>query len=284
MKKEYHILLWADFKSNIDSRGLSVQEVKNYIKGTSTIQTYDLYLYDGDFKAMCVLYNDGSMQTEIDDYVNNYQTSANQPIKDRDDTGREVTRGAATDKGWAYLAHPIEFTTAKKDSVYSRTWKEEDRGSSVVRFYDSSDTELTDQSVIDTDCVKTVLTIKLGHDFDIVSGMLEQLAPPVDGNGDLVDVRMWVVMGIIDNDGIPFDPDGGGSTYLEQVTEFVGGLNLKFFSSDSHVKTDGRAGKKLFKIVNPAIPYDQNQIQFILRHPAGFKHELMPILEYFRKP
>lgn len=217
---------------------------------------------------------------------------------DMDESGREVTRYAATDKGWAYLADSIEFTTSKDASVFNEDFKGNNRSTCVIRFYDDQDVEIVDeidnndnnitytdkQDHIDNKCIKTTLTVDFDKDYDIISGMVEQLKSPEDIIGNLVDVRMWAIIGILDPNGIPFDPDGPGTEWSEQVTEFVGGINLKFFSNDQEIKTDGRAGKKLFKIVNEAIPYNQNQMQFIIKHPTGFKHEIMPILEYYRKP
>ena len=208
---------------------------------------------------------------------------------DMDASGREVTKQATTDKGWAYLAHSIEMETSKDGAVFSEDYEGNIPGSFTIRFYDNTDTEIVDegayadkQAHIDNKCVKTTLTVDLDKDFDVISGMLEQHSLPKDENDDLVNIRMWVLIGIFDNNGIPFDPDGPGTAWENQVTEFVRGINLKFLADSQTLKTDGRSGKKLFKIVNEAIPYNQNQIQFIFKHPAGFQHEMMTILEYYR--
>tara|TARA_R100000951_G_scaffold19275_1_gene16084 strand:- start:1259 stop:2107 length:849 start_codon:yes stop_codon:yes gene_type:complete len=242
------------------------------------------FLLDDIANDIAVVARDNSGNNDITDLNDAINYLKGIDAKDKDDSGREVTRQAATDKGWAYLAHPIEFTTSKLNSIYSKNWKGEDRDTCSVEFFDANYIKLTDQSTIDSDCVETRLTIKLGIDYDIVSGKLEQIDAPNDGNGNLLDVRMYVLIGIFDQNNNPFDPDGPGTAWSEQVTEFVGGINLKFFSNNQEVETDGRAGKKLFKIVNDLIPFDQNQIQFRIKHPAGLKHDLMPILEYFRKP
>lgn len=243
-----------------------------------------LLTFDGNGGFFTIIHTDGNMPDEYLDYQQNYQHLKKINITDLDNTGREVTRFAATDRGWAYLAHPIEFVTSKKDSVYSKDWKGNNRGVCSIRFYDANNSELTAQSEIDSSCIKTTLTINLGHDFDIVSGKLEQIDAPKDSDGNIVDLRLYTLIGIFDENGIAFDPDGPGDDFKEQVTEFVGGVNLKFYNSNKSLETDGRAGKKLFKIVNESIPYNQNQIQIITKHDVGFKHDLMILLEYFRKP
>jgi hypothetical protein len=210
-------------------------------------------------------------------------------LTDFDDTGRPIVKSATTDSGWAYLAHGIEMTTSKDNSAISKDYKGNDRGDLTIRFYDSNGDEITDagsysdkQDHIDNECVETRVTFKFGKDIDIISGMMEQLKSPKDGNGNLVDFRLWVLIGIFDNDGIPFDPDGPGTAWEDQVTEFVAGINLKYLADVQLLKTDGRSGKKLLKTVNAQIPYEQNQIQFIMKHPTGFQHDLMAILEYYR--
>lgn len=234
-----------------------------------------LLTFDGNGSFFTIIHTDGNMSDEYLDYQENYQSLKKRNVTDLDCTGRQITRQAATDKGWAYLANPVEFTTSKTNSVYSKDWKGNDRGVFTLRFYDINDTELIDQASIDSNCVKTTLTLKLGHDFDILSGKLEQLEPPKDVNGNLVDLRMYTLIGVFDDNGL---------AYNNQVIEFVGGVNLKFFNYNKSLQTDGRASKKLLRILNDSVPYDQNQIQLVMKHDVGLKHELMVVLEYFRKP
>ena len=278
MFPKYNEATWTEVKQFLNDRGISAQYIdfKN---------TYWVIAIDGEFKIWCrILKDDQEPSTEQIDFEDNYKANSNKNIKERDDSGREVIRTAATDKGWAYLAHPIEFETSNINSVFSENWKGESRGECSLRFYDDQGAELTTQNDIDSSCVETRLTIKLGHDFDIVSGKLEQHQQPLGNNGKLTDLRLYTLIGIFDQNGVAFDPDGPGTAWSEQVTEFVGGVNLKYFNTNQELQTDGRAGKKLFQIVNDQIPFDQNQMQLILKHEAGFKHELMVILEYFRKP
>ena len=159
-------------------------------------------------------------------------------------------RYAATDKGWSYLAHSIELTTSTLGASFSEDWKGSSLGDTSLRFYDSNDQEIvgcidncdnnitysSTQEHIDTKCVKTTLTLDLGVDYDIVSGMLSQARVPKDITGNLVDVRFHVLVGVFDDNGVPFDPDGPGTGWSEQVTEFVSGFNLKFLGSGSPVK------------------------------------------------
>jgi hypothetical protein len=201
-------------------------------------------------------------------------------IKDYDETGREVVRQAATDKGWAFLSQGIEFTTAKENSIFCDNWKKQnDFNNYYIKFYDDNDQEVT--SDLST---RSVVTLDFGIDYDIIAGSVTQHKRPTDLDGNLQNVRLYTIIGIIDHTGTPFDPDGPGTAWKEQVTQFVGPINLKFVSENSPVETDGRAGKKLFKTVNENIPYNQNQIQLIVDHPVGFQHDIMVMIQYYRQP
>lgn len=178
-----------------------------------------------------------------------------------DTDGRQVTRTAAGKPGWSYLAHPIEFQTAKFGSVYEINSLGVSRGISSAKFYDVANVEVTDPAY-ESSIVKTVVLVKPGYDFELVAGTLQQITSPDS------DVRIWVVGGVIELGG-PY------------VKEFCGGLNMSFYSANESVRTDGRAAKYMKKDIS-GLPYQANQIQIIVRHSAGYQHRLMLTLEYFR--
>lgn len=178
-----------------------------------------------------------------------------------DTDGRQIVRSAAGKSGWTYIAHPVEFQTSKFDSIYEKNQAGIDRGVSSIKFYDASNVEITsssDEALI----TKTVLLVKPGYDFELVSGQLQQIDSPSSN------LRVWVVGGIIEL----------GGAY---VKEFCGGANMKFLAGNEALKTDGRAAKFMKKDI-VGVPYQANQIQVIIRHDAGYQHNLMLMLEYFR--
>jgi hypothetical protein len=181
--------------------------------------------------------------------------------KEVDTDGRQIIRAAAGKPGWTYLAHPIEFQTAKLNSVYDKDKDGTDKGISSIKFYDVNNTEITaveNQSSI----TKTVLLFKPGYDYELVSGSVQQINTPSS------DLRVWVVGGIIEYGG-PY------------VKEFCSGVNMAFFSPEESLKTDGRAAKYMKKDTT-GVPYQTNQLQVIIKHDAGYQHRLLLILEYFR--
>jgi len=159
------------------------------------------------------------------------------------------------------MAHPVEFKTAKFDSVYEKNQLGTSRAISSLKFYDVDNVEVV-SSENEASITKTVLLIKPGYDFELVSGQLQQIASPASN------LRVWVEGGIVEI----------GGAY---VKEFCGGVNMKFLSSNEALKTDGRAAKFMKKDIVD-VPYQGNQIQVIIKHDAGYQHDLMLVLEYFR--
>lgn len=178
-----------------------------------------------------------------------------------DEQGRQILRIAAGQAGWSYIAHPIEFETSKIGSLHEKLASGADRGTSSIKFYDVDDVEVTDP-LNEVDIVKTVVLFKPSYDYELISGGLHQIETP---NTDL---RIWVVGGIIEL----------GGAY---VKEFAGGLNMKFYGANESVKTDGRAAKYMKKDI-PGVAYQANQVQVIVKHEAGLKHNLKLVIEYFR--
>ena len=222
---------------------------------------YILFAEDGAVLFKCVIYKNTE---DSADYEANYKNTASTLLVDTDSAGRRVSRVAATKKGWRYLAHVLEIETSKLNSVYSKDWQLQDTAGVSLKFYDANDLELVNgtQTELDTSCVKTKVTISPDYDYDIIGGNLHQVTSPSE------DVRLWVIAGA---------PELGAAG----VKEFVGGLNLRFMGADEQIQTDGRASARMVKITE-GVPYNTNQLQYIIRHPAGFNHKLMIVVEYFR--
>lgn len=260
---------WQSYKQFIDERRSNPQ----YLEDEGY---YYLMAFDGSYNVSYELDKDDTEACE--DFETNYKPTANANLSDKDDTGRDVVRTASTDKGWAFKFHCVELTTAKANGHYSKNWKGEEAFSNVIyKFFDDTGAEV-DPSM----ATKSVLTLDLGDDYDIIAGSIMQYKRP-ELAGTPQDVRLYTLIGIFDPTGTPFDPDGPGTAWKEQVTEFVGGINLKFVTDKGEIETDGRSGKKLFRVVNSMIPFNQNQIQIIVNHPAGFQHDIQMSVQYYRE-
>jgi hypothetical protein len=182
-------------------------------------------------------------------------------VTEVDIDGRQIVRAAAGKPGWTYMAHPVEFQTAKFNSIYEKNHLGTSREISSLRFYDANNAEVLlpeNEAAI----TKTVVLFKPGYDFELISGQLQQITSPASN------LRIWVIGGIVEI----------GGAY---VKEFCGGVNMKFLSANEALKTDGRAAKFMKKDIAD-VPYQANQIQVIIRHDAGYQHDLMLFLEYFR--
>ena len=52
-------------------------------------------------------------------------------------------------------------------------------------------------------------------------------------------------------------------------------------SPDDHIESDGRSSKFMVKTIE-GVPFNANQFQFIIKHSAGYKHEIMIVLELYK--
>lgn len=186
-------------------------------------------------------------------------------IPDRDNSGRSFVRTAVTEKGWAFLAHFVECETSVLNSVYCEDHQGNRETEHFCKFFDANGVELTEQASIDSSCVKSVFTIKVGVDVDMIAGEIHQFERPV---GDL---RLHSLIGVFDPNGTPLS-----------VKEFVRNLNMRYKDKAKTIATDGRAVKRLDKNVE-GVPYDANQIQLVVNHDIGVKHKFLVELEYYRQ-
>jgi hypothetical protein len=206
----------------------------------------------------------------LDELVNNH---INEPLPseenkviisniDIDLDDRQLIRLAYAKPGWSYLSYPIEFETSKLNSIYSKDWQGNDKTDLTIKFYNDNNVEVT--SVVDEDTItRTEVVFKPNYDYELIGGSLRQT--------DITDsdLRLWVIGGVIELGNIG-------------VKEFVSGINLRYIGKDEEFKTDGRASKYMKKTI-AGIPYQGNQLKFILRHPAGLKHKICFNLEFFRE-
>ena len=206
--------------------------------------------------------SDFTVITEALDYL--YKDDYNPVEIDLDK--RQIVRAATTYKGWRYIAHPLEITTASLSGVFENDWTGTNRNNCTIQFYDDTDTEITSglQTDLDSNCVKTIVTFAPSFDLDIIGGNVHQHITPT------LNTRLWVIAGATDLKHLP-----------GTVKEFVGGINFKFILPGDKIETDGRASARL-NVTTEGVPTPTNKMQYIITHPVGYQHELMIVVEYFR--
>lgn len=163
-------------------------------------------------------------------------------------------------EGWSYHLNGVEFETSKLGSIVNTDDAGNDLGFATIKFYDSSDVELTVQATIDISCVKTVIDWEPQFDIQLIGGRLKQKSQP------LSDLRFYCV-------GVPDIPAVMGGS-----KEFICCVNLAYIGPNDEVNADGRAGKMLY--YDPV--YHTNKMRSVFTHPAGFKHKGIILFEIYR--
>jgi hypothetical protein len=178
-----------------------------------------------------------------------------------DDQGRQTLRIASAKAGWSYIAKFIEWETSTIGSLKSRNSLNQNTSCCSIKFYDSNNSEIT-ASENESTIIKTEITFKPPHDYEVIAGHIHQRSSPD------TDIYINVVGGILEL----------GSNYTK---EFTTGLNLYFMGADEQIETDGRSSKFMAKDIN-GVPYQANQFKIICYHNAGVKHKIMIAFEYYR--
>lgn len=187
----------------------------------------------------------------------NYLKNTNIPT---DLEGSPIYRSKAAKSGWTYNLNGVEFETSVLSSIYHKDFEGNDQSEATIKFYNSSDVELTVQGDLDTDCVKTVLDFEPLYDYEIIGGTIKSDLSITD------DYRVWVVA----------VPDltvlQGGSKVM------VNNINLRYIDPDNGVEADGRVSK--YMTYNAT--YHTNKIRLIIKHPAGGKEKIMIAYEMYK--
>lgn len=247
---------WSQLKSFLDARALKAQYVEfDHI--------YVVVGIDGPFSFTAKIIKSSPSSADQTDFETNYKPAGNAKIAPTDSDGAALARNKITKAGWHFQCHTLEFTTALLASTYNCDKTETDLGFSDIKFYNNSDTELVagTQAELIANCVKTVITLEIDHDIEVIGGVVYQSTAPSS------DVRLWVTA-------IPDLPAPNGSIPFCQ-----GGANLKYMGTGEVYKIDGKTPKLL--------PYDAvyhtNKFELTLRHPVGHQHSMMLMMKLFRE-
>ena len=179
----------------------------------------------------------------------------NSVISEIDSTGRTVTKQAYSRKGWHYDIVFIEFTTSKNE-FRCKDRHGEDKGILTTSFYDSEGGEI-DPATGSASVVKTVMTIDMQEDVEIIGGDLTHLKA-ASGNAYLY---------VTASPHIP-SASGGDKAFAE-------GLNLALINDQ--YKMDGRAAK----FVKDDPQYLSHLLQVSIDHDPGLLHKAQIGIEFF---
>ena len=185
---------------------------------------------------------------------------------DDDTEGLQTSPKYAPD-GWTEQLFELEFTTCKDNSIHEKDWQDNDIGWASMKFYDNTETEITDtsQANLDANCVRTDLLWMPDKDYMIKGGWMGQITAPTQ------DVFVWAL-------GADLDAIYGGpqSVFLE------GGLNMQYIGERERTGLDGVAGTILY-YTHPLLGggAGTNRIRFVVRHPLAYQHRLQAIFDIF---
>lgn len=237
-----------------------------------TIEDFELFRWQNDSKVLTDIaagngiVNDGS--SDILDVASAINFLKDEDATPRDTDGAPLARQKVTQSGWNYQIHGLEFKTCQLDSLYSKSHDGSvsgvDFGFSTIKVFKDNGSgvlvQCSDQTDADTNGVATQIDWEPTHDIEIIGGMLKQLSPTSDN------IRVWVI-------GVPDVPAVMGGSKV-----FVANVNLKFIPVAEGIRVDGRAPKRL----SYSATYHTNKIRLFFRHPAGCKHDMHMIFEFFK--
>lgn len=245
-------LSYSVFKKNVVDRTMRVQEINDGI-------SYRLVAFDGPlaFRCMIPIAQGGENPSdEQTDYELNIQPYVNVSYSDQNND--ELIKLKVSSRGWHFQAIEFTQTTASSGSFICQ----EADGSAISgftqNFYDGDGNLISDPELIPT-CTKTVVDMLLPYDFEIVGGMVKQLAAP-SGN-----IFCHVVAA-------PHIAAASGGSVA-----FAKSINLATSTPVSDF--DG----KTVKYVKYDPVYKSSLIRFTLNHEAGYQHKISMRLNMFIK-
>lgn len=242
---------WTTFRDMVNSRSLQILCIEDE-------NSYDLYASENNLELECYLYKNPIDTTDVDDFVGNYLPNVNPVVGDED--GERYFRIKSSKRGFTYLFKGFDFYTSKLNSLEDVTRNGTPSGYITIKYYDSSMNQLTTQADIDSLCVCSCAYFEPTFDYELISGIIS-CETQVN-----VDATVHATMA-------PRVPALSGGTL-----PFVCGLNLQGLSARFPYKFDGRSAK----MMQYDATYHTNELEIMVRHPAGFQTELVVGIEVFR--
>jgi len=198
-------------------------------------------------------YSDGVSTLALSDAINHLKNFYQKYTLDTDNA--ILSRTKITKTGWGLVCHTIGIETSTLGSLHDVGEAGSDYGFGTLKFYDDEDTELTEQSAIDTDCVKTVLEWEPTNTYEVIGGEMY--------NGAKIDTPFYVW----------FKHPYSGHEFC------TGGFDMSFLPAYGKKTMDGRAPKELPYYPGAGI----TKVRLTARHNAGVKQKLQLVLELYEE-
>lgn len=217
---------------------------------------YHVFVSENNLELECHIDKNPSDETELIEFEMHYLPLCNQKRQLFDDSGKPFARFAIASEGFMLSCLAMCFSTAKLNSLHCKNPDNTTDAESVTyKMFDIDGNE----TIVDANAVKTQIDIEVLKDFEMVGGKVLQAIRPTES----------VYGYMIAAPDVP--TEYGGSKNICK-----GGFNFKFI--ENMYEIDGRAPKMMY--------YDAtlhtNKIRLLFYHSAGFQHDLMFSLEYYR--
>lgn len=249
---------WKQLESSMLAKGLATN-----LQWVTDGKAYTLFLFDGPMNLTCQIPISKPPAAAQFEFESKYKAKANSILEPLDTDNSILSRVKITKSGWAYQYHALEFETAKLNSIVNLNINGTPIGYATEKFYKANGDLIATptQELLDAECVTTIIDWEPTHDYEIMGGVMRQMAVPTEA------VRLWVV-------GVPDVPKAYGGS--KEFTK--GGVNLQFFGVGDSVKADGKTPKFLKYDAN----YHSNKLRLILKSTsAGYKHKVLMVFEVF---
>lgn len=238
---------WSQFKTIYESRNMDLVLVESDL-------SYDVHGVESGFSINCLIFKGDT--DECTEFEQEYLPFCNMKRQLFDGSGKPFARFAIATEGFMLSCLATSFCTAKLNSLHCKMPDNVTDAESVTyKMFDADG----DETFVDANAVKTQIDIEVLKDYEMVGGKVLQAAKPTEN------VYGYMIAA-------PDIPEAyGGSKNICK-----GGFNFKFI--DGLYEIDGRAPKMMY--------YDAslhtNKIRLLFYHPAGYQHDLMFNLEYYR--
>lgn len=254
---------WTDFKSIVNSKGLSLQWED--VEGRYVLFAIDqIIVYRSD------IWHDASQfpgppdytQTQNDadctDFETNYKSTTNTVLIPKSADGRMVVRMTTASKARNFNLRIFSFLAGDHTTLKNQDSNYNALSDITMTCYDVGGVVTTDP----TTAVKTVVDLEPHYNFEIIGGWIDTPPGLVGGtSGD-----WWIsCVGVPD---IPY-------TYGGSVN-FVYPANLEIVYTQK-VVSDGRASQYL--IYSPT--YHTNKVRWIMKHPVNANAQVQIYVETF---
>jgi hypothetical protein len=246
---------WASFKDIcITRKKLKCQFAEN--DGQYTLYGPD----SGSLLWSYIMRKSAPAQEDQADFESNYKFSFNFSIEQFDSDGAPMSRVKVAPAGWNYQMRMVQLQTSVLGSVVNNDYQGSTNGDATLKLYDAQGAEITTVEG-QVDCVKTVVDVEPPYDYYIAGGHLKMYEA----------VTQDVFVNFV---GVPDVPAAYGGT-----KQFVQNVNLKFLNPEIGISAGAPQAAKWLQY---SATLHTNKMRVIVKHPAGYQHEIGIFLEIYK--